>query len=156
MKEDVFLTPVEMQKLSALGELRGCNTLTARFGLTLTETQMQSLVERRFDALRDTGRIEFGQGVLGKLIEAFCDSPYLSQENYEETVAELQDCFYYFKNESMDSISDEELIEAMKAVFDGRAQGSLDYLAGTALEELCRWAREGWDPRSAQDAGDRF
>ena len=40
-------------------------------------------------------------------------------------------------------MSDDELIEAMRDVFNGVAQGSLDYLAGTSLEELCRDARAG-------------
>ena len=46
-----------------------------------------------------------------KLIEAFCDSPYIMQSNYEETLEELQDIFYFFKEEAMEQISDDELIE---------------------------------------------
>jgi len=156
MADHFALDPVRMQMLTAESELRDCNEFTARYGLTLSKAQIQGLVERRFGALKDTGRIEFGEGILKKLIYAFCDSPYITQENYEETILELQDSFYYFKNESMDSISDDELIEFMKAVFDGRAQGSLDYLSGTSLEELCRYAREGWDPQDGEDSGDLF
>lgn len=156
MADQFALDPVRMQMLTAESELRGCNEFTARYGLTLSEAQIQGLVERRFGALKDTGRIEFGEGILKKLIYAFCDSPYITQENYEETILELQDSFYYFKNESMDSISDDELIEFMKKVFDGRAQGSLDYLSGTSLEELCRYARNGWDSQDEDDAGDLF
>ena len=48
-----------------------------------------------------------------KLIEAFCDSPYIMQSNYEETLEELQDIFYFFKGEAMEQISDDELIEFM-------------------------------------------
>lgn len=145
-----------MQMRSAAQELRALEEVTAPYGLSLSEEQIRNLVERRFDALRETGRVEFGGGVLGKLVRAFCDSPYLTRENYEETLLELQDSFYYFKNESMDRLTDDELIEFMKRVFDGRAQGSLDYLAGTSLEELCRYAREGFDPRDAGRLGDRF
>ena len=157
MDKDFSLISFDMQMLMAVNELRECNKLTARFGLTLSETQIHSLVERRFNALLDTGRIEFGEGILQKLVYSFCDSPYLTQENYEETITELQDSFYYyFKNESMDRISDDELIEFMSAVFNGRAQGSLDYLSGTSLEELCRYARQGWDPDRDADSGDLF
>ena len=91
-----------------------------------------------------TGRIEFGEGVLKKLIRAFSDSPYLWQENYEESLLELQDAFYYFKKESEDYFSDDELISLMKDVFNGVAQGSLDYLIGTTLPELCRLARRSF------------
>ena len=77
----------------------------------------------------------------------FCDSPFLTRDNYAQTLAELQDAFYYFKNESEDRISDDELVELMRDVFNGRAQGSMEHLIGTSLEELCRWARGGdqWD-----------
>ena len=156
MDKDTSLISFDMQMLTAANELCECNNLTARFGLTLSEAQIHSLVERRFNALMDTGRIEFGEGILKKLVYSFCDSPYLTQENYEETIIELQDSFYYFKNESMDRISDDELIEFMSAVFNGRAQGSLEYLSGTSLEELCRYARQGWDPDRDADSGDLF
>lgn len=97
----------------------------------------------RIKALNDTGRIEFGTGILKKLVDAFCSSPYISQENYVDTIIELQDIFYYFKNESMERISDDELIEYMKNHFDEECQGSLEYLMGTSLEELCRDLRYG-------------
>ena len=35
------------------------------------------------------------------------------QENYEETLEELQDIFYFFKGEAMEQISDGELIDAL-------------------------------------------
>lgn len=149
MDNDFSLEPLDLRMRAACGELRDCNTITGRFGLALSDDQIRALVAARFEALRDTGRVEFGGGVLKKLVYAFCDSPYLSQENYEETLSELQDAFYYFKNESEDRFTDDELIGFMKAVFDGVAQGSLDYLTGTSLEELCRAARgevDGSDP----------
>ncbi len=157
MDGNFSLQPLEMQKLAAMQELRNCNELTARYGLALSEAQMQALVEGRFGALIDTGRVEFGEGVLKKLIYAFCDSPYVIQDNYEETILELQDSFYYYKNESMGLIADDELIGFMKIVFDGRAQGSLEYLTGTSLDELCRYARDGgYDPLDGGASGDRF
>lgn len=145
-----------MQMLEARQELRELNDLTAQFGLYLSEEQIQSLVERRFGALKDTGRIEFGEGILKKLVCAFCDSPYISRENYEDTIIELQDSFYYFKNESNDLIPDDELIEFMKRNFNGKAQGSLDYLAGTSLEDLCRNTRYGYEADDTDIYGHPF
>jgi len=145
-----------MQMLEARQELRELNDLTAQFGLYLSEEQIQSLVERRFGALKDTGRIEFGEGILKKLVCAFCDSPYISRENYEDTIIELQDSFYYFKNESNDLIPDDELIEFMKRIFNGKAQGSLDYLAGTSLEDLCRNTRYGYEADDTDIYGHPF
>jgi hypothetical protein len=142
--------PSALQAEAEARSLEVCNRVSGRFGLTLTPQQMQVLTQRRFRALRDSGRVEFGDGVLEKLVLAFCDSPYLSQGEYEETLAELQDLFYWFKNESEEQLSDDELIGAMKAVFDGRAQGSTDYLAGLTPGQL----REMADgrPSDAPDA----
>lgn len=143
MSDFSALSPMNLQLAATAEELRKCNERTAFLGLTLTEAQIQSLVKRRFEALKNTGRVELGAGILKKLIEAFYDSPYLSPENYEDTLLELQDSFYYYKNESEDRISDDELIEFMRKTFDGKAQGSLEYLAGTSLDELCRNIRYG-------------
>ncbi len=150
------LEPIKAHTSEIIGELSACNAFAARFGLVLTEKQLEELVENRFEVLTNTGRIEFGEGILKKLILTFCDSPYMTQENFAETLSELLESFYYFKNESMDRISDDELLEYMKSVFDGRAQGSADYLSGTSLEELCRYAREGYDPSDADSSGDLF
>lgn len=138
MMDNFQLNPVKIQFLLEMEELQKCNELSVKFGLTLTEAQIQNLMERRFEALKSTGRIEFGEGILKKLIYAFCDSPYILQEDYENTLMELQDSFYYFKNESKDLISDDELIEFMKDLFNGRAKDSLDYLTGASLSDLCR------------------
>lgn len=90
--------------------------------------------------LRAAGRIEFGGGILPKLIRAICDSPFIEQENYADVLAELQEIFYHFKNETRDRLTDDELIELMVGVFNGRAQGSAEYLAGLTAEALARIA----------------
>lgn len=156
MDGEFGLKPAEIQKIITAQDLRECNKLTARFGLLLNETQIQELVTARFEALQYTGRIEFGEGILRKLILAFCDSSYIMQEDYCDTILKLQEAFYYFKNESGNHFSDDELIEFMKTVFDGRAQGSVDFLAGTSLEELCRFVRSGWSPNDAGSQGMLF
>ena len=151
-----MLLPLQQQLLSAHQEISECNAYSRKFGLVLRETAITDLVISRAEALRASGRIEFGGGILPKLIEAFCDSPYIEQENYADTLAELQEAFYYFKTEAMDYFSDEELIEYMVKVFNGRAQGSAEYLSGTSLEALARYARTDFDPFDAEEAGDLF
>ena len=143
MNQESFLMPIQIQMANTIKELEACNHLSEQFGLSLTTDQMLRLAKSRFLALENTGRVEFGEGILKKLVFRFCDSPYLLQSNYEETLSELQEVFYYFKNESMERLSDDELLEAMKTVFDGKAQGSLEYLSGTSLENLCRIIRGG-------------
>nr|WP_207751726.1 DUF6323 family protein [Clostridium rhizosphaerae] len=134
----------DIQKKQAVIELKACNKMTIKYGLALSDGDINELVENRFKALKDTGRIEFSEGILKKIVEVFCDSPYIMQQNYKETLMEIQECFYFFKNEAMDQIADDELIEFMKIHFDGKCQGSLEYLSGTNLEELCRNTRYGY------------
>lgn len=119
-------------------ELTACNEATVAYGLSLTEEQMVGLTERRHEALRATGRVEFGRGALRDIVAAFRDSPYLLQETYEETLADVQDAFYRYKEEAEahGGISDDELVSALRTAFDERAQGAVDALEGVKLAEL--------------------
>ena len=141
----------QMQISAAKEEIRCCEDLNRHYGLTLTEADITELVELRGEALRSTGRVEFGGGILPKLIRAFCKSPYVDPYNYATTLGDLQDAFYYFKNESQDLFSDDDLIEFMEKVFNGQARGSTDVLTTISLEQLCRWARNDFDDEFADE-----
>ena len=58
-------------------EVLACNEYTKKFGVTLSEEETNILLSDRKDSLQQEGRIEFGEGILPKLIYAFCDSPYI-------------------------------------------------------------------------------
>lgn len=140
------LIPMEVQIARAKAEIRCCEECNRQYGLTLTEGDIAELVELRGKALKAAGRVEFGGGILPKLIRAFCSSPYVDRYNYPSVLGELQEAFYYFKTESQERFSDDELIEFMVRVFNGEAAGAAELLTGISLEELCRWAREFPDP----------
>ena len=114
------------------------NQKTERFGLSLTQEDAKLLVERKMECLKEQQRVEFGETILSKLIDTFCDSPYISQNDYVDTISGLQEIFYLYKNESLDVLTDDELLEFMKEAFDGKCQGSLEYLEETVLEEFAR------------------
>lgn len=128
----------QLQGATVREDLAVCNAATEKYGLRLTEQQMRGLSERRGEALRATGRVEFGRGMLRELILGFGDSPYLTQENYEETIADLQDVFYRRKEDSEvgEVLADDDLIEALRDVFDHEANGSVDVLADLPVEVL--------------------
>ena len=119
-------------------EVLRSNEYTCQFGLSLSEQDIEELMIVRRECLQEHQRVEFGKGVLEKLIYAFCDSSYIYQENYVDTLSRLQDIFYLYKNESMDELTDDELIEYMRKSFDETCHGSLDYLEETCLEEFAR------------------
>lgn len=136
----------------AVDEIVKCNEFTFRLGLSLSRQDAFELVETRTLSLKKYGRIEFGGGVIKKIIKAFCASPYIYQHNYVETLHELIKIFYFYKNETLDLISDDELIKFMRNSFDGKCQGSLELLSGRELDKLARNLRAGYPP---EDAGDK-
>ena len=130
----------------AVSEVLLCNTITADYSLVLSEEQALELVETRSYSLKNVGRIEFGGGIIEKVILSFANSPYISQYRYAEIVNELVEIFYYFKNETLDLISDDDLIGYMKKYFDGVCQGSLNQLKDRELERMAKNVRLGLDP----------
>ena len=141
MDNDKWL--VQADDRTSLAKLNAANEYTEKFGLKLSEEDGSLLLTERKNILKKQERVEFGEGILPKLIFAFCDSPYIYQDNYTDTLGRLQEIFYMYKNETLDEITDDELIEFMKEQFDGPCQGSVDYLEDTSLEVYARNSRFG-------------
>ena len=74
------------------------NETTEQFGLSLTEQDAKLILAERKNALAEQKRIEFGEGIATKIIYEFCDSEYIHQSNYVETIIRLQEIFYLYKN----------------------------------------------------------
>ena len=51
-----------LQTSHAKEELQKCNQISEKYGLTLSEEQMELVIKNRFETLKQTGRIEFGAG----------------------------------------------------------------------------------------------
>lgn len=143
MEKTKSLLPQELISQIASSEIMACNQITEKYGLTLTRAQVGQILERRSVALKSYGRVELGGGMISKLIEVFCDSPYLNEQNYESTIEELVETFYYFKNEALDLLSDDELLRLMREYFDDYCGGSLELLQQSALEQFTRHIRYG-------------
>ena len=125
-----------------IAQILECNESTRDFGLILSPSEAQGLAESRADALNRTGRVEFGPCITQKIILKFCDSPYLSQDTYAETIGELTQIFYYFKSE-LDWMPDDELIARMKKYFDTGCRGSVENLKDHTLESMVHNLRFG-------------
>lgn len=152
----------KLQLAKAVNELEACNPVIGRYGLSLSSDDVQALVVGRVEALSVSERVEFGGGVTKELVLAFAGSPYVSQVTFAETVLELQDLFYEFKNESLEQIPDDELVATMRSLFDGVAEGDaarlaealFDGLARTVREELVNPARPGFHDLTDADKAD--
>lgn len=124
-------------------ELLECNHISSSFGLMLTPEQVEIISKHNTAALVSTGRVEFAGGLFKSLVTAFCDSPYISTEDYADTLCGLLDVFYAIKQGTADSMTDDEAIGFMKLHFDGGCGGSLKCLQDKAAM-LCR-SKSGFD-----------
>ena len=153
-----------LQKLAEdyqVGQILKTNETSKENGLTLTKEDATALVAARGDTLREERRVEFGDSISPKLIRTFADSSFINQEDYAEIIARLQEIFFLYKNESMDMVSDDELLGIMKNAYENESGGDLEYLEGTALEAFARSVRAGenWADRYKREKlnlGDQF
>lgn len=143
MNEIINLFENNSLEKQVFDEILECNEVTRDYGLKLNEEDVKEIIKTRNIALEKSGRIEFNGQIINKLIIAFCDSPYISQHNYSETINELVEIFYNYKNETLDFIGDDELIEIMKEYFDNYCQGSLELLEGKVLYKIADNIRNG-------------
>lgn len=114
------------------------------------------MVAERGEVLRKERRVEFGQGILPKIIDTFCDSAYITQDSYCDTLIRLQEIFFLYKNEMLDEITDDELLEFMREQFDGVCCGDLDYLEGTCLDLFAQAIRAGYSGYEATGGRGEF
>lgn len=109
-------------------ELISLNEKTAEYGITLSEKDCAEIAEFRSEALRESERIEIGVGAVRRIIEEFCDSGYVSQRSFKDTVEGLLECFYTIKSETDDRVSDDEVLSFLKYLFETEAGGDVSRL----------------------------
>lgn len=153
--QDFFELILAENQKSEIARVLETNVKTEQFGLMLSEEDAKELMIARHDSLKKYHRVEFGEGILPKLQFAFCDSQYVVQDKYRETLKQLQDLFYRFKNEVMDQMTDDELISFMRNQYEGVCAGSADRLE-TALCRLAARVRGGYVTKARKDAGDEY
>lgn len=140
-----------LQEQNQLSKVIKTNELTEQFGLSLTEQEAKLILEERKNSLAEQKRIEFGEGIVTKIIYEFCDSDYIHQSDYVDTIIRLQEIFYLYKNEMQDEITDNELLHLMKEQFENLCFGDLDYLENTCLANFSEAIRAGYDGYKSSD-----
>jgi len=129
-------------------EIMKVNEKAEAFGLMLTRDEIKNIIVSRNQVLQSYGRVELSVEVIKELAEVFCASPYLDDKNYVSTLYELQEIFYYLKNETEDKVGDSLLIGMMKDFFDGVCNGSLELLK-SKLDEFAAQFRSDSSFRNA-------
>lgn len=140
-----------LQEQNQLCKVIKTNESTERFGLCLTEQDAKLILEERKNSLAEQKRIEFGEGIATKIIYEFCDSDYIHQSNYVDTIIRLQEIFYLYKNEMQDEITDDELLHLMKEQFENLCFGDFDYLEDTCLADFAEAIRAGYGGYKGSD-----
>lgn len=135
---------MQLQRQTQLTKVIETNQTTKQYGLSLTEEEAKLIVTERANTLKVQKRVEFGEGITPKIIFEFCDSDFIDQNNYVDTLLRLQEIFYLYKNEMQDEISDEELLHFMKEQFEEVCFGDLGYLEGTCLQIFAEAVRAGY------------
>lgn len=133
-----------LQQENQLEKVMETNQKTERYGLALSEQDARLIVQERGNALREQRRVEFGEGIVPRIIDEFCDSDFIDQKNYVDTIIRLQEIFYLYKNEMQDKITDDELLHLMKEQFEYICFGDLEYLESTCLSNFAQAIRAGY------------
>ena len=145
-----------MSKQLQITQVLETNKFTEKYGLALSKEDAEILAEERVHTLQNEQLVEFGQGILPKIIYTFCDSPYIMQENDCESLIRLQEIFYLYKNEMQDEITDDELLEFMQEQFETVCCGDFDYLENTCLDIFSQAVRAGYSGYQASQGRGEF
>lgn len=130
-----FLSLISKNYTLLTNKIINYNEVSKKFGISLTKDEALKLIEFQQESLKKHGRINFSHGIVHKLHLSFCDSPYVHSSSYSSTLNNLIDIFYYYKSDSLDVYSDDELISLMRNLFD-IGHGSLIYLQDKILDNI--------------------
>lgn len=86
-----------LQQQNQLAEIVKTNSVSEKYGLTLTEEDAKLILKERSNTLKEQKRVEFGKGIAERLIYEFCDSEYIDQNHYVDTIIRLQEIFICIK-----------------------------------------------------------
>lgn len=143
-------------KNKIVSEICKVNDDIKEYGLFITKEDAKELVCTRNKALMKNGRVEFKETIIMEIIKKFSPSPYIMKSNYRDIFCELVEIFYEYKNETLEVLGDEELIDAMVDYFNNYCQGSIELLEGKALYKVAENVRMGLnDPFDISDEKDQ-
>jgi hypothetical protein len=99
-------------------DLLQSNNESFEYGLMLSREDVEVIVEWRDASLKHMGRIDLGIDITKKMVEFIYKSQYTNREDYLEAVVDIQDLFYYLKNETLDLISDDDAIDLLSDMYE--------------------------------------
>lgn len=134
---NIFSLEQSTLKEAYINELLELNEESKKNALMLTLEDVKQIIKVRNKVLKSYGRIELSFEVTKKLIKTFSSSAFINDKNYLCILSDIQETFYYLKNETEDKIGDDKLIELMRDLFENYCEGSVELL-NSNLEEFSR------------------
>ena len=106
-------------------EILDLNEKSQIYGLTLNKEDVKEIINSRDNTLKSDGRIELDIGITKMIIENLYKSQYTDKDDYVYAINDLHEVFYYLKNETLDQISDIEIIYIIDEVYNN-CSGRID------------------------------
>lgn len=126
MTKNIILSSIQNKSIIvAKNELLKINDESSAYGLILTPQDVEEIIKSRGYSLKNYGRIDLNMDVTKKLINKIYTSQYTDKDDYVEIINDLQDIFYYLKNETLDEISDNEIIDIIVEFYE-KTSGRID------------------------------
>ena len=141
MKELISFENISLQPITE--SILSLNEITGKYGLVLSEKDAVELSDTRNKAVSENERIEIGIGAVPAIVEKFCKSRYVNNENFTYILNEVTYLFYYIKTETDDKISDTELIDELFKRFELQCRGSIDVLENREVGKIVRKINSG-------------
>ncbi len=112
--------------------------------LALKQEDIKEIIKSRNNTLKSYGRIELDINVTKRIIKNLYTSQYTDKDDYVESINDLQEIFYYLKNETLDQISDIEIIEIIDEFYN-KFSGRIEIVQEKSEEfaKQYRWGMGG-------------
>lgn len=126
MTNNIILSSLQNEAMIvAKNEILKINEESSAYGLILTPENVEEIIKSRNYSLKTYGRIDLNMDVTKKIINKIYTSQYTDKDDYVEVINDLQDVFYYLKNETLDKISDNEIIDIISDFYE-KTSGRID------------------------------
>ncbi len=125
-------------------EILELNKKSQIYGLALKQEDIKEIIKSRNNTLKSYGRIELDINVTKRIIKNLYTSQYTDKDDYVESINDLQEIFYYLKNETLDQISDIEIIEIIDEFYN-KFSGRIEIVQEKSEEfaKQYRWGMGG-------------
>ena len=132
MTHNIILSFLNNNNLIAIkNQILEINDKSVDYGLVLSPKDVEEVIKSRKDSLKTYGRIDLNMDITEKIMEILYTSQYTDKDDYLELINDLQDIFYYLKNETLDEISDNEILDKISELYE-KTSGRIDNVQNLA------------------------